>query len=228
MKIFKLFIFSLIFSDINAQNIEILDSKIFFENINKSENIQLLDVRTQDEYKNGAIENALNIDFNNKEKFYDQILFLDKSRPVYIYCYSGGRSSEAAKILQKNGFLSIFDLKGGYRDWEYKREKDKIQNQTITLKKYNNLIEKGNVLVVFSAKWCPPCQKLVPEINVLENQNKEINILRFDVDVEKELCKFLKIDQFPTLINYKNGKEKWKKNRYCTKSEILAEINSKE
>ena len=79
--------------------------------------IQLVDVRTPEEYNNGHIGNALNIDYYNPE-FKNQIAKLDKTKPVYIYCRSGSRSQSAAKIMEELGFVSIIDLKGGYMKYK--------------------------------------------------------------------------------------------------------------
>jgi rhodanese-related sulfurtransferase len=65
-------------------------------------NIQLVDVRTPGEYRSEHIENAVNYDVN-ADDFSKQISSLDKSKPVYVYCLSGSRSSSATKILRSQG-----------------------------------------------------------------------------------------------------------------------------
>ena len=55
--------------------------------------IQLLDVRTIGEYNSGYIKNAFQADWTNQAQFFDRTQHLDKSKPVYVYCASGGRSS---------------------------------------------------------------------------------------------------------------------------------------
>lgn len=88
-----------------------------FENETQSEEIQLIDVRTAEEFEEGAIGHALNMDVNEVEEFKNQIEELDKSKPIYLYCRSGNRSQKAAKILQDEGFDEIYDLQGGYKAW---------------------------------------------------------------------------------------------------------------
>ncbi len=80
-------------------------------------NPQLIDVRTLGEFKEGSIEGALNIDFYNDD-FQSQLKSLDKDRPVFIYCKSGGRSAKAYKMLKDMGMEKVYDLKGGYSGWE--------------------------------------------------------------------------------------------------------------
>lgn len=78
--------------------------------------VQLVDVRTPSEFAGGHISNALNIDINNAD-FDAKIQQLDKSKPVYIYCQSGKRSSNAARRMESLGFTKIYDLKGGIMSW---------------------------------------------------------------------------------------------------------------
>ncbi|MGB7785827.1 MAG: rhodanese-like domain-containing protein [Salinimicrobium sp.] len=88
----------------------------------QQEDVQLIDVRTPKEYKEGHIEGAKNIDFladdflqNFTEKF-------DKNKPVYLYCRSGNRSAKASEKLQAEGFENIIDLEGGYKAWSVTKE----------------------------------------------------------------------------------------------------------
>lgn len=78
--------------------------------------VQLVDVRTPEEYAQGYIGNAVNIDVLN-DNFATEILKIDKTKPVYIYCRSGSRSASAAQQMQKLGFQEVYDLKGGYMAW---------------------------------------------------------------------------------------------------------------
>jgi len=76
----------------------------------------ILDVRTSDEYKKGHLANATLIDYYGKD-FKNQADQLDKSKPVFVYCASGGRSGSAAKILTQLGFKEVYDLQGGFNAW---------------------------------------------------------------------------------------------------------------
>ena len=84
-----------------------------------SEDVQLIDVRTPEEYSDGHIENSQNIDFKSPN-FAEDILVLDKSKPVIVYCKSGKRSGNSSKILMKAGFVKVYDLEGGILEWKEK------------------------------------------------------------------------------------------------------------
>lgn len=78
--------------------------------------VQLIDVRTPKEYKQGHIKGAKNIHLYDQD-FVERINKLDKTKPVYVYCKAGGRSAEAVEIMQAQGFKNIVELKGGTDSW---------------------------------------------------------------------------------------------------------------
>jgi len=73
----------------------------------------LIDVRTPQEYKSGHLDHAVNIDWFAKD-FAERVQTMDKEKPVFVYCKKGGRSSQAARVLDSLGFKKVFDLEGGY------------------------------------------------------------------------------------------------------------------
>ncbi len=77
----------------------------------------LVDVRTKGEYDAGAIAKAENHDIMNGD-FQKSLEGWNRSTPIYVYCAKGGRSSQAAKILEEKGFEKIIELKGGYSAWK--------------------------------------------------------------------------------------------------------------
>lgn len=82
------------------------------------DDVQIVDVRTPEEYKNGFINNSQNIDFSSPT-FDEDITKLDKSKPVILYCKSGGRSAKCAEKLKDAGFVKIYDLEGGITQWKF-------------------------------------------------------------------------------------------------------------
>lgn len=83
----------------------------------------LIDVRTRKEFQGGTISpNAINVDYHSKT-FVTDILEHDRSEPIFIYCFSGGRSSKAAYKMRQLGFDRIYEMKGGYQQWEKENKK---------------------------------------------------------------------------------------------------------
>ena len=72
----------------------------------------LLDVRSTQEYKEGHLNNAINIPlYSLKEK--NELSFIEKNSLIIVYCQSGTRSKRAIKILNKKGYNNLYNLKGG-------------------------------------------------------------------------------------------------------------------
>ena len=76
----------------------------------------LIDVRTPEEFADGHIEGATNINYHD-DNFLDQIAQLDKDATVFVYCQAGGRSKKASNLFKESGFKEIYDLKEGYGGW---------------------------------------------------------------------------------------------------------------
>ncbi|MCT4582177.1 MAG: rhodanese-like domain-containing protein [Flavobacteriales bacterium] len=87
-----------------------------FKAFEKQEKKLLLDVRTPNEYQQGHIDGAKNLDYFDKS-FKTELAKFDKGVPVYVYCRSGGRSAKAMQIMKEMGFETVYNLKGGYLAW---------------------------------------------------------------------------------------------------------------
>ncbi|AUC77847.1 rhodanese-like domain-containing protein [Olleya sp. HaHaR_3_96] len=96
--------------------IKVLDSTEFKTQI-ENKTVQLIDVRTADEFKSGHIQNAKNIDFFSGE-FNQEFNKLNKDLAVYVYCRSGSRSKQSSHKLVAMGFTEIYDLKGGILNYK--------------------------------------------------------------------------------------------------------------
>ena len=89
----------------------------FKEKLATVENPQLIDVRTPREYEKGTIDGAVMINYKDKN-FAAETAKLNKNRPLFIFCQSGGRSRAACTQLANEGFTEVYELKGGYGSWK--------------------------------------------------------------------------------------------------------------
>jgi len=80
-------------------------------------NAVILDVRTEDEWNDGIIPNAINIDIYKGQGFIYALEELDKSKNYYVYCKAGGRSEQACNIMNQLGFENTYNLLGGMMQW---------------------------------------------------------------------------------------------------------------
>ncbi|MFC4632925.1 rhodanese-like domain-containing protein [Dokdonia ponticola] len=81
------------------------------------DNAVVLDVRTQDEVDEGALENSKHIDIFMGQGFINEVKKLDPEKNYYIYCRSGGRSVQACTIMEQLGFKNTYNMLGGYNAW---------------------------------------------------------------------------------------------------------------
>ncbi len=77
----------------------------------------IIDVRTPEEFAEGHIANATNIDFRS-ETFPDELNNLDKNKTYLIYCRSGGRSGNALDIMEELNFREVYNMSGGISQWK--------------------------------------------------------------------------------------------------------------
>lgn len=111
-------LFSLVLGSCQSQPAGgLLDAKSFSEKAKSTKDAVILDVRTPEEYREGYIDKAVNIDFYDPA-FKSELMKLDKTRSYFVYCKAGGRSASAAEMMRKEGFTKVFDLDGGITSWE--------------------------------------------------------------------------------------------------------------
>lgn len=192
-----------------------------FKTLLESADVQLVDIRTPAEFESGYIEKAININFY-ETNFLDQMLTLDKQKPLAIYCKEGERTKKAMKQLGEAGFQQIISLDGGMDAWLIKGYAKQIPEPVVpekrvklsySLEEYNELISKDElVFIEFSAVWCGPCKLLKPVLDKLttEYSGKPVKIITIDVDQSKDLSNHLKINEIPLMYFYKNKELKEK------------------
>jgi rhodanese-related sulfurtransferase len=77
----------------------------------------LIDVRRPEEFADGIIRGASNIDFT-APTFTEKISSLDRSKPYFVYCKSGKRSGDAVSQMKRMGFKNLYTLDGGLKNWK--------------------------------------------------------------------------------------------------------------
>lgn len=93
-----------------------------FQRLISKKNTVLLDVRTSDEYKAGHIPGSLQIDVLKVKDFKKQLATLDRTKTYLLYCRSGKRSKEGMLLMKESGFTKLYDLEGGFINWQGKKE----------------------------------------------------------------------------------------------------------
>ena len=89
-----------------------------FARVIKQENVVLVDVRTPEEFADGHIAGAVNIDWCDSTFARQAATELDKSKTLALYCKAGRRSHAAAGKLYSMGYENIVELSGGIEAWQ--------------------------------------------------------------------------------------------------------------
>jgi thioredoxin 1 len=209
-----LFITILLFGkSVVAQQVSI---KEFAEAMAKTPNAQLLDVRTAGEYGGGHLIGAKNIDVKQPD-FENKLAELDKTKPVFVYCLSGGRSKTAHELLVKNGF-TVTELAGGYLKWSSENmpvegdHKPVGTDGVVSKDEYDAIIKNNRlVLVDYFATWCGPCKQMDPFVKkMIQDYEGKAKIIKIDSDKNKKLAIINLVSELPTFVFYRNGKEFWR------------------
>lgn len=103
----------------NAQSqseVEVLEPQAFIERVKADTSAIILDVRQPEEFAEGHLAQAINLDWLNQTVFINGLAKLNKQKTYYVYCRSGRRSQAAAGKLKAEGF-QVIDLKGSYLHW---------------------------------------------------------------------------------------------------------------
>jgi thioredoxin len=192
-------------------------------------NLQIVDVRTSEEYASGHLNQAKNIDYN-ADNFKTEIAKLDKTKPTFIYCLSGGRSGSALDEMKALGFKEVYNMQGGIMKWK-SAGKNVVQVNVskaktgISLQEFNKMVTSNKyVLVDFNAVWCRPCKMMMPVLEKLAQEKKDkLILIKIDADENQTLCAEKKVDAIPRLELYKDGKLVWQHIGYIDEPTLLAE-----
>jgi len=76
----------------------------------------VLDVRTPEEFNEGHLKGAVNLNIQSKT-FKEDVAKLDKSKTYLVNCAAGGRSTRACTAMDGLGFTNAFNLQGGFNAW---------------------------------------------------------------------------------------------------------------
>lgn len=198
----------------------------FAEKIKSTTQPSIIDVRSPEEFAGQHINNAINIDWNG-DNFESKIGKYDKSKPIFVYCMSGGRSKQAAEKLGNMGFTKIYELQGGIMKWNaagLSVPSDKIIG--MCTQEYNDLLKTDKIVLIdFYADWCAPCKKMTPFLIKMQKEMADkVTVVRLNADENKTLISQLKIDELPTLFIYKNNQIIWKHSGFISEEDLTKQL----
>ncbi len=219
----------LILFNCDAQTNAVLGVSDFEKGISNKDSVQLLDVRTAEEFKSGHLKNALLADWKDENEFSRRIGFIDKEKPVYVYCLGGGRSAAAADKMRNMGYLRVYELKGGINAWkaENKAVEGKSNEKQMSVNDFNTAVNSAKlVLVDFGAEWCPPCKKMEPVLkNLQTNYPNKFTLVKVDGGRDEDILKKYNVTALPVFILFREGKQVWRKEGIVEEKEIAQLLN---
>ena len=205
-----------------SKNIQTIDAVAFSKAIQATPNPQVVDVRTPEEFASGHLIQAQNVNWMNPDFVANSVKY-DKSKPIFVYCKSGGRSHKAAEKLAELGFTNVIEMEGGILKWEAAGlSKPSEKWIGISQKEYADLLNSDKkVLIDFYAEWCAPCKKMTPYLLKMQKEmGDKIVIIRLDADKNKSLLSEMKISELPTLLLYDNKQLKWQHSGYISEPDL--------
>lgn len=200
----------------------------FSEQVKNTDDIQLIDVRSPAEFEKGHIKHAVNINVND-DNFEQRVAQLDKKKPAYVYCLSGGRSAGAAAAMRRAGFEQVIEMPGGMMEWRaanLPEVKGRDVPAGMTMAQYEALLDTDKlVLVDFYADWCAPCKKMEPYLSrMAKEMSGRVVVVRIDADANTALCKANKVTGLPVLKLYKDKQVIWEKQGFADEQEVKSHL----
>ena len=104
------------FASLQAQNRIAVSSKQVSTMLQKDNKFVVLDVRTVDEFKDGHIKGAINIDIRQPDAF-SKIDKLNRNAKYIVYCRTNNRSGIAVEHMMQSGFKTIYQMMDGFPGW---------------------------------------------------------------------------------------------------------------
>lgn len=209
-----------------SENVTSIEPKAFAEKIKETPNAQIIDVRTAPEFAGSHIDTAVNIDWLG-DAFVSNTEKLDKTKPIFVYCKTGNRSQSAAAKLEKLGFKTIYELKGGLLQWDAQGFSKPIEKTIgISSAEYAKILDTDKkVLIDFYAEWCAPCKKMTPYLLQMQKDLAgEVIVIRLNADENKTLITAMKIVELPTLLMYEKKELKWKHSGFISEEDLKKQL----
>ncbi len=114
--ILSLILCSLLYTQSQAENVEITSKEAIQYLSNPLPNMKIIDTREERQYYSGHIPGAISLNLMSPD-FRENLKKLDPNMPYLVYCNIGKTSGEAYRIMLKLGFTNVYHMKDGITGW---------------------------------------------------------------------------------------------------------------
>lgn len=112
-----LFAFSININAAYTEKQPLINAETLLTSIQKGDDLVILDVRSEKEFKAGHVPNSINVAHDEIAEHLDNLAGF-KNKKVVVYCRSGRRAGVAELMLLKNGFKNVHHLEGDMNGWK--------------------------------------------------------------------------------------------------------------
>ena len=89
-----------------------------------------------------------------------------------------------------------------------------------------SIVDNKRVLLYFKTLWCVPCRKLEPIIEQVEKDfSDKFEIMKIDVDLNKDVSDHFKVSSIPTLVFLSQSKESWRFTGFVDADDLHMKLN---
>lgn len=194
-------------------NYRTVDTAEFARLAQQVDSVQVLDVRTPEEYAEGHLNNAVLMDVMDSLFSSKVMQALPRSRKVAVYCRSGKRSAHAAELLTQAGY-EVINLDGGIMAWERDGKPVVTKDSPVPDSTGYTVYEgqpcpdftvqltdgrtvrmsdlRGKVVMLqFTASWCGVCRKEMPHIEqrIWQRHKDNSDFVLLGIDLDEPLDK---------------------------------------
>lgn len=213
--------------------IENVSVKEFKALIEKGNGI-LIDVRTPGEISEGYISGASMINYYD-ENIDDLTKLFAENDEIYVYCQSGYRAGETAELLAKNGTKKVYNLEGGFSEWQevglpyvVPASSEGSLKELYLYDLEQALQGHKYVMAYFQPNWFSSVKDISNLIEKAGNdyQNK-LNIIGLNSKAGEDIQELYHLSDLPEIILFDNGQMIWRHRGFITSDELNKVIKNK-
>ncbi|MFN8429842.1 MAG: thioredoxin domain-containing protein [Spirosomataceae bacterium] len=191
----------------------------------------LIDLRSPKEFSMAHIKKSINADFmmNEFEEYFTRRF--NKKNTLFLYSQSEEDAVNAAQYLSEIGYRGITVLAGGFEKWVTGSRPYISNDPNFSATKifpldiyFRKIRENKYVLVSYYTEECSSCKNMSQSLYNIDNQRDDLSVVRIDIDYNQTLKRRYDIQNTPTFILYRNGKQVWRDSGFQSSEQLISRL----